>query len=177
MWQQGGQARKWQERAILESSRTEGTRKGWKNRLGKRQLGWTRKGLSVLQTAFRNRAVTCWGTVTQGRHPGLTSDLSFNSTRNQVLFIASLGLCPALASLLAQMLWWMPITCQPAMFQQSNYNSAQSGKSPSPGLGPQGNLTAACICSQRPQLPEATRQSQLLLERLNPAGGQGRTIL
>lgn len=43
-----------------------------------------------------------------------------------------------------------------------------SGKSPSPGLGPQGNLTAARICSQRPQLPEATRQSQLLLERLNP---------
>lgn len=126
MWQQGGQARKWQERAILESSRTEGIRKGWKNRLGKRQLGWTRRGLSVLQTAFRNRAVTCWGTITQGRHPGLTSDLSFNSTRNQVLFIASLGLCPALASLLAQMLWWMPITCQSAMFRQSNYNSAQS---------------------------------------------------
>lgn len=43
-----------------------------------------------------------------------------------------------------------------------------SGKSPSPGLGPQGNLMAAHICSQWPQLSEAARLSKLLLEKLNP---------
>lgn len=43
-----------------------------------------------------------------------------------------------------------------------------SGESPSPGMGPQGNLMATHICSQWPQLPEAARLSKLLFEKLNP---------